>query len=62
MESFYSFCILGKPQNKMKKFDTVITVSGFGGLSKAICLSRAGQKVLVPNSIMFLEAGLAVLP
>jgi hypothetical protein len=62
MESFYSFCILGKPQNKMEKFDTDITVSGVGGLSKAICLSRAGQKVLVPNSIRFLEAGLAVLP
>ena len=30
-----------------KTFDTVIIGSGVGGLSAAICLSRAGQKVLV---------------
>ncbi|RPD98776.1 NAD(P)/FAD-dependent oxidoreductase [Aureibaculum marinum] len=29
------------------KFDTIIVGSGVGGLSTAICLSRAGQKVLV---------------
>ncbi len=29
------------------KFDTIIIGSGAGGLSAAICLSRAGQKVLV---------------
>ena len=31
----------------MEQFDTVIIGSGAGGLAAAICLSRAGQKVLV---------------
>ena len=31
----------------MEKFDTIIIGSGVGGLSTAICLARAGQKVLV---------------
>jgi all-trans-retinol 13,14-reductase len=31
----------------MEKFDTIIIGSGAGGLSAAICLARAGQKVLV---------------
>lgn len=31
----------------MKDFDTIIIGSGAGGLSAAICLARAGQKVLV---------------
>jgi len=31
----------------MEEFDTVIIGSGVGGLATAICLSRAGQKVLV---------------
>ncbi|PWA09088.1 phytoene desaturase family protein [Flavobacterium laiguense] len=31
----------------MEKFDTVIIGSGVGGLATAICLARAGQKVLV---------------
>ncbi len=30
-----------------KQYDTIIVGSGVGGLSAAICLSRAGQKVLV---------------
>jgi phytoene dehydrogenase-like protein len=32
---------------KEKHFDTIIIGSGVGGLSAAICLARAGQKVLV---------------
>jgi phytoene desaturase len=31
----------------MEEFDTIIIGSGVGGLSTAICLARAGQKVLV---------------
>ena len=31
----------------MEEFDTIIIGSGAGGLSSAICLARAGQKVLV---------------
>ncbi len=31
----------------MEEFDTIIIGSGVGGLATAICLSRAGQKVLV---------------
>ena len=31
----------------MEKFDTIIIGSGVGGLSTAICLARASQKVLV---------------
>lgn len=31
----------------MEKFDTIIIGSGAGGLSTALCLARAGQKVLV---------------
>jgi all-trans-retinol 13,14-reductase len=31
----------------MEKFDTIIIGSGVGGLATAICLARAGQKVLV---------------
>lgn len=31
----------------MQEFDTIIIGSGVGGLSTAICLARAGQKVLV---------------
>lgn len=31
----------------MKDFDTIIIGSGAGGLSAAICLARAGQKILV---------------
>ena len=31
----------------MEEFDTIIVGSGVGGLSTAICLARAGQKVLV---------------
>jgi phytoene dehydrogenase-like protein len=31
----------------MKEFDTIIIGSGAGGLAAAICLARAGQKVLV---------------
>ena len=31
----------------MEKFDTIIIGSGIGGLATAICLARAGQKVLV---------------
>jgi phytoene dehydrogenase-like protein len=31
----------------MEKFDTIVIGSGVGGLSTAICLARAGQKVLV---------------
>lgn len=31
----------------MEKFDTIIIGSGVGGLSTAICLARAGQKVLI---------------
>ena len=31
----------------MEEFDTIIIGSGVGGLAAAICLSRAGQKVLV---------------
>lgn len=31
----------------MEQFDTIIIGSGAGGLSSAICLARAGQKVLV---------------
>ncbi len=33
--------------NTSKKYDTIIIGSGAGGLAAAICLSRAGQKVLV---------------
>jgi len=33
--------------NQMQDFDTIIIGSGAGGLSAAICLARAGQKVLV---------------
>ncbi len=32
---------------EMEKFDTIIIGSGVGGLAAAICLSRAGKKVLV---------------
>ncbi len=35
------------PQNPTKNYDTIIIGSGAGGLAAAICLSRAGQKVLV---------------
>src|SRR6478736_4681769 len=31
----------------MKEFDTIIIGSGAGGLSAALCLARAGQKVAV---------------
>ena len=31
----------------MNQFDTIIIGSGAGGLAAAICLARAGQKVLV---------------
>lgn len=31
----------------MKEFDTIVIGSGAGGLSTALCLARAGQKVLV---------------
>ena len=31
----------------MSEFDTIIIGSGAGGLSTALCLARAGQKVLV---------------
>lgn len=31
----------------MKEFDTIVIGSGAGGLSSAICLAKAGQKVLV---------------
>lgn len=34
-------------QNLPNKYDTIIIGSGAGGLAAAICLSRAGQKVLV---------------
>lgn len=34
-------------QNPLKTYDTIIIGSGAGGLAAAICLSRAGQKVLV---------------
>lgn len=34
-------------QNAEKNYDTIIIGSGAGGLAAAICLSRAGQKVLV---------------
>ena len=34
-------------QNLPNKYDTIIIGSGAGGLASAICLSRAGQKVLV---------------
>ena len=37
---------MSKP-NSHKKYDTIIIGSGAGGLAAAICLSRAGQKVLV---------------
>ncbi len=35
------------PNSTEQHFDTIIIGSGVGGLSAAICLSRAGQKVLV---------------
>ena len=35
-----------KPLNN-KTFDSIIIGSGVGGLAAAICLSRAGQKVLI---------------
>src|SRR5258708_11013790 len=31
----------------MEKFDTIVIGSGAGGMATAVCLSRAGQKVLV---------------
>src|SRR3978361_1276486 len=31
----------------MEKFDTIIIGSGAGGMAAAICLARAGQKVLI---------------
>lgn len=34
-------------ENSAKKYDTIIIGSGAGGLASAICLARAGQKVLV---------------
>lgn len=34
-------------QNRAKQWDTIIIGSGAGGLAAAICLSRAGQRVLV---------------
>ena len=34
-------------------FDTIIIGSGAGGLSAAICLARAGQKVLVLEQLRY---------
>lgn len=49
-KSFKNFCIL-RPTilkiNPMQDFDTIIIGSGAGGLAAALCLSRAGQKVLI---------------
>ena len=36
-----------QPMNQHNEFDTIIIGSGAGGLAAAICLSRAGQRVLV---------------
>lgn len=44
MSFFYTLQFL---KQNMQEFDTIIIGSGVGGLSTAICLARAGQKVLV---------------
>ena len=41
------------------KVDTIIIGSGAGGLSAAICLAKAGQKVLVLEQPILLDSSQA---